>query len=217
MKDRMKESLSALCDGECDELEVRRILNQVGNQSDLRDQWQRYHLIGSVLRDEPTSSVDLLKGINQALDGEPMDEVPATFQQSADHNALSSNGNNSATTAVRSAQGISQWFISGAVAASVTLAVLVGFRMSASTDMPSSALVSQSAPAPAPAPVTAAQTSVAVAMSEAELREAQEALQNYMLGNQSRAPVYSDTLLTQSPAFARVANYGKETEVESEN
>lgn len=213
MKDRMKESLSALCDGECDELEVRRILNQVGNQSDFRDQWQRYHLIGSVLRDEPTSSVDLLKGINQALDGEPMDEVPATFLQSADHNALSASGNNSAATAVRSAQGISQWFISGAVAASVTLAVLVGFRMSASTEMPSSGLVSQSAPPSA----SAAQTSVAVAMSEAELREAQEALQNYMLGNQSRAPVYSDTLLTQSPAFARVANYGKETEVEPEN
>lgn len=215
MKDRMKESLSALCDGECDELEVRRILNQVNCQSDLRDQWQRYHLIGSVLRDEPTGSLDLLKGINQALDGEPMDEVPATFQSSATHSISSSADNQTDTQSERSVQGISQWFLSGAVAASVTLAVLVGFRMSASVDEPAATLAVQAAPVSDALPTS--ELSSVAAMSEAELREAQEALQNYMLGNQSRAPVYSDTLLTQSPAFARVANFGKETEVNSKD
>ena len=210
MKDRMNESLSALCDGECDELEVRRVLNQVGSQPDLRDQWQRYHLIGSVMREEPTSSVDLLKGINQALDGEPMDEVPANI-----HTA----GSQAAAEASESSQGISQWFISGAVAASVTLAVLVGFRLTAATDVaPASVMADAHAVDSASSIAVAAVEPIAPqTLTEAELREAQESLQNYMLGNQSRASVYSDTLLTQSPAYARVANYGKETEVDSQD
>jgi sigma-E factor negative regulatory protein RseA len=59
MTDRKNESLSALCDGECDELEVRRVLNQFSSDPDLREQWRRYHLLGSIMREEPVSSIDL--------------------------------------------------------------------------------------------------------------------------------------------------------------
>ena len=198
----MKESLSALCDGECDELEVRRVLNQVGANPVLREQWQRYHLIGAMMRGEPSSSVDLLKGINQALDGEPMDEVPASYHQ--------------VETAVNNAapkSNFSQWFVSGAVAASVTLAVLAAFRMTATVDgglTPAVAVQNTSAAA------MMADSGTQVASAD-ELREGQEALQQYIFASQSPANVMSDTLLKQSSPYARVANYGKETEVSSEN
>ena len=205
MKDRMKASLSALCDGECDELEVRRILNQVGTDPELRQQWQRYHLVGSVMRGEPTSSVDLLKGINQALDGEPMDEVPASFQQV--HHA--------AAAAETPKREFSQWFVSGAVAATVTLAVLAGFRMTAATDQGFTPAVAVKTSVQS-APVTTIVDASASAAAQNDLREAQEMLQQYVFENQSPANVFSDSVLNQSAAYARVANFGKETEVETQ-
>ena len=48
----LNESLSAAIDGEAEELELRRILNAVDEDPDLRAKWQRLHLIGSVLRRE---------------------------------------------------------------------------------------------------------------------------------------------------------------------
>ena len=70
MNDRNKESLSALMDGEADELEIRRVLNQLDKDDVLREQWKTYHLMGSLMRDEKFDSLDLTKGINLALDGE---------------------------------------------------------------------------------------------------------------------------------------------------
>lgn len=46
----LNESLSAAIDGEAEELELRRVLNAVGENPDLRAKWQRLHLIGGVLR-----------------------------------------------------------------------------------------------------------------------------------------------------------------------
>ena len=48
----LNESLSAAVDGEAEELELRRVLNAVGENPDLRAKWQRLHLIGGVLRRE---------------------------------------------------------------------------------------------------------------------------------------------------------------------
>ena len=48
----LNESLSAAIDGEAEELELRRVLNAVGENPDLRAKWQRLHLIGGVLRRE---------------------------------------------------------------------------------------------------------------------------------------------------------------------
>ena len=46
----LNESLSAAIDGEAEELELRRVLNAVGENPDLRAKWQRLHLIGGVMR-----------------------------------------------------------------------------------------------------------------------------------------------------------------------
>ena len=70
----MNESLSALMDGEADELEIRRLLNPESKQA-LFDKGHNYQLIGSILREEPATLIDLSKGIRQALDGEPMDDI----------------------------------------------------------------------------------------------------------------------------------------------
>lgn len=46
----LNESLSAAIDGEAEELELRRVLNAVDEDPDLRAKWQRLHLIGGVMR-----------------------------------------------------------------------------------------------------------------------------------------------------------------------
>ena len=52
MSEQLKESLSAVMDGEADEFEIRRVLNETANDSDLRGVWERYHLVRSVMRGE---------------------------------------------------------------------------------------------------------------------------------------------------------------------
>ena len=53
----LHESLSATIDGEAEELELRRVLNAVESDAELRDKWQRAHLIGSVLRGESPQAI----------------------------------------------------------------------------------------------------------------------------------------------------------------
>lgn len=117
MNERINESLSALMDGEADELEIRRLLSQTQQSPELLETWQRYQLIGSLMRQESAFAVDLSKGVRQALDGEPMDDVAVSH-------------------AVKAA-GNWRWLAaSGAVAASVMLAVLVGVQQWQTTQMP---------------------------------------------------------------------------------
>jgi sigma-E factor negative regulatory protein RseA len=118
MNERNKESLSALMDGEADELEIRRILNQLDSSDELRDKWNNYHLMGSLMRDESFDSIDLTQGINKALDGE-----------------LALDAGDDTTTGVENEieakAPINAWYkplTSVAVAASVTLAVLLGVQ-----------------------------------------------------------------------------------------
>ena len=52
MSEQLKESLSAVMDGEADEFEIRRVLDEAAADAALRGVWDRYHLVGSVLRGE---------------------------------------------------------------------------------------------------------------------------------------------------------------------
>ena len=49
-RDSLNEALSAAVDGEAEELELRRVLNAVERDPELRAKWERLHLIGDVLR-----------------------------------------------------------------------------------------------------------------------------------------------------------------------
>ena len=48
----MREKLSAYIDAEADELEARRVLESLSVDAELRDAWERYHLIRAAMRNE---------------------------------------------------------------------------------------------------------------------------------------------------------------------
>lgn len=104
----LRESLSALMDDEAEQLEVRRALLAGEQDPEVRRSWERYQLARSVMHKEPWyADVDLSSGIAAALADEP---------------ALK----------VRPASASTPWktrLSRVAVAASVTVAVLVGVRM----------------------------------------------------------------------------------------
>ncbi len=50
MSEKLRESLSATVDDEADEFELRRVLDEMEKDEDLRETWERYHLIGSHMR-----------------------------------------------------------------------------------------------------------------------------------------------------------------------
>jgi sigma-E factor negative regulatory protein RseA len=216
MKNRIRESLSALCDGECDELELRRVLNHVENDAEFREQWANFHLIGAAMRGESVDTVDLSKGIMQAIDGEPMDEVPGAEQASASTSAAAPDVETSDATQPK-ASVLPGWMVSGAVAASVTMAVLLGARVLSvpdvtvgSADMTlAKAEAVQSVPAVMPqSSVAAASVAADTQMSAAELAEAQERLKQYVLEHEDQA---FGMETHQAVPYARVANFGQDS------
>ncbi|TPD55680.1 MAG: hypothetical protein C9355_02150 [Thalassolituus maritimus] len=216
MKNRIRESLSALCDGECDELELRRVLNHVENDAEFREQWANFHLIGAAMRGESVDTVDLSKGIMQAIEGEPMDEVPGAGQASASTSAAAPDVETYDATQPK-ASVLPGWMVSGAVAASVTMAVLLGARVLSvpdvtvgSADMTlAKAEAVQSVPAVMPqSSVAAASVAADTQMSAAELAEAQERLKQYVLEHEDQA---FGMETHQAVPYARVANFGQDS------
>lgn len=59
MTDKRKEELSALMDGEASELELRRLLKSMEQDSELSDTWERYHMIRSGLQGHTQLPLDL--------------------------------------------------------------------------------------------------------------------------------------------------------------
>lgn len=185
MKERNNESLSALMDGEADELEVRRILNQLDKDDELRDKWKNYHLMGSLMREESLDGIDLTQGINQALDG-----------------VADSSGNDSTVLQEVSNNGASKpaWYkplTSVAVAASVTLAVLLGVQ-SIETDNGIGLASNENQP---PAELTASTLSTE---DQQQLETAQQQLQDYVLQNPAPSAEESDK---GDIPFARVVEF----------
>ncbi|GAA6144148.1 sigma-E factor negative regulatory protein [Thalassolituus maritimus] len=228
MKNRIRESLSALCDGECDELELRRALNHVENDAELREQWSNFHLIGAAMRGESIGTVDLSRGIMQAIDGEPMDDVPAAADQGSSRSSAVAASQPDLVQPSKPA--LPAWMISGSVAASVTLAVLFGARALTSPDVGVSgdlsaqpvmaAVSSEIAPAgdtasfvsdvtvSAVASDTTADRSATASLSEEELAAAQETLRQYVLEHEDHG---FGARVQQASPFARVANFGQDT------
>lgn len=52
MNEQLRQSLSAVVDGEADAFELRRVLDELERDPELRAAWMRYHLVGSVIRGE---------------------------------------------------------------------------------------------------------------------------------------------------------------------
>lgn len=69
---RLNEALSALMDGEADELELRRVLRDLPVQTELAATWKRYHAVRASLQQElhQNPRVDLLQGVQARLAAE---------------------------------------------------------------------------------------------------------------------------------------------------
>lgn len=111
MTDQQAQSLSALMDGEADELELRRLLKQAGEGGELREKWSRYHEASAAMSGEVSgfASIDISSRVSALIDEEPV------FQQQTP----------------RTPRAVPAWMrpIGGvAVAATVMAAVLVGVR-----------------------------------------------------------------------------------------
>jgi len=52
MSSHLKETLSAVVDGEASDFEARRLIEEAGRSPELRSLWSRYHLIGASMRRE---------------------------------------------------------------------------------------------------------------------------------------------------------------------
>lgn len=191
MNERINESLSALVDGECDELELRRVLNELEQDSACREKWLRYQMMSALMRDEAVATVDLSRGIMQAIDGEPMDEITplmTTVHQSP------------ASLDAKADAPQRGWMSSVAVAASVTLAVLIGVRFYADVnDVPVVANHSS-----APAAVVASTPNLAPEVDVEQLEHGQRMLQEYLLRHTEHAALNQGRGMMP---FARVATF----------
>lgn len=136
---RLNEALSALMDGEVDELELRRILRELPQKPELYATWKRYHsLRASLNRDiHANPRVDLLAGVQARLDAEQ--EAPVIAPQGRVTDLLRS----------RIVRHLGQ----GAIAASFAVAALMGVSL---LQGPDGAAGSSGAAAPALANATPA-------------------------------------------------------------
>ena len=220
MKDQLSESISAIMDSQADDLEVRRLLKALDNASEeetaaILAQWESFHTIGAVLRDESIShhrdrghsvqpkvraSANFAASVSAAI----ADELPAASA----HNSLEKR------------EPIWRRF---AVAATVTLAVLVGVKEYEAQQGAASYTADNTVVAPiAPiiknvdqdivdlSAVQLASSKAKEPMSEAEKLEAikaQERLNEYLLEHTNHAAKQSGQGMIP---FARLANFEDE-------
>ncbi len=119
MSEKLKGSLSAIIDGEADEFELRRVLDEIDKNEELRATWERYHLIGSRLRGEHIDNrAKLRQQVWDALEFEGGEGVsPASLQVHLDDGPQS-----------RLSPRLGRW-TGIAVAATVAVAVVVGLNI----------------------------------------------------------------------------------------
>ncbi|MFK7863908.1 MAG: sigma-E factor negative regulatory protein [Pseudohongiellaceae bacterium] len=165
MSEFQSESLSALLDGEADELELRRILQNSEKDSSLLDTWGRYNLVHSVLTSKATP-------VSAGFAGKVAEQLAA---ESSYSEAVCEKSEASSATVVTSWQ---QNLTKMAIAASVALVFIVGLQTANQPGAPAIAVTE--APAELNAPENSGQSAAvllstvdAVADPEAQLRLAE--------------------------------------------
>ena len=66
MSDSMKTSLSAFVDGETSSDESSHVLKQLTEDEEMQSEWQNYHTIAAVLRNEDVSNLQSPKGLGRS-------------------------------------------------------------------------------------------------------------------------------------------------------
>ncbi len=162
MTEQLKESLSAVMDGEADEFEIRRVLNEAANDAELRGVWERYHLVRSVMRGE---------GRTLAVGADKLSARFWTLIDAADDESSAESADRSGACTVPTVRD--RWATLGrrvagvAVAAGVAAVVIVGFRTDEAPVAPSSRVAIAEPVAPAPASIALFDDEVGGAMPAA--------------------------------------------------
>jgi sigma-E factor negative regulatory protein RseA len=114
---RLNEALSALMDGEVDELELRRVLRELPDKPELVATWKRYHTLRASLQQELHANprIDLLAGVQARLAAE-------LGGQQGDQQQIIHQGKLSGLLRSRIVRYVGQ----GAIAASVAVTALMG-------------------------------------------------------------------------------------------
>lgn len=83
MNDRLRESVSALVDGEASAMELRRILANA-NSADVRDRWRAYQLTRGALAGDSLqfAHIDLSVRVGEAIAGIDLEDAPSTAKDS---------------------------------------------------------------------------------------------------------------------------------------
>lgn len=115
MNERMGESLSALMDDEANELELERLLSQLHREPRLRESWARYNLARNAMHGDQMAHRDW--------------DISARVQSS-----LKAGRGTSATAFAEFRQRMLRPLISVAVAASVTVTIVIGGQQLAGID-----------------------------------------------------------------------------------
>lgn len=103
----MRETISALVDGESSEWELRKVLQQSESSDTVREDWAAYQTMGAILRREPNQSVDSMVDISgsimSSLEEEPAYSKVGYFKRTLGQTAIA------ASVAVIALVGIQQY------------------------------------------------------------------------------------------------------------
>lgn len=67
----MKNKISALMDGELDNVDIADTITQIKKTEELRNEWATYHLIGDTLRQSVVVPIDIASHVSKRLAAEP--------------------------------------------------------------------------------------------------------------------------------------------------
>lgn len=77
----LKETLSALMDGEATDWETRRVLDEITRDAELRNAWQQYQTNSALLRKGVGKGTDISLRVMQALENQPAHrQIPQFFK-----------------------------------------------------------------------------------------------------------------------------------------
>ena len=194
MSDNKTESLSALMDGELDELALHRTLKDVDGDSELKEAWSRFHIGSDAMKGNISdfSHIDISSSVSAAIEHEE-------FEGSADTKGRSW---------LKAVGGLS-------IAASVTFAVVLGARFNPLVENTGNQqfasksqieiVTPESTPRKGPLMIAQEQGSqLAPELNEVQLQQAQERLNAYLKQHAQ------DSALGQGRTampFARVVNF----------
>jgi sigma-E factor negative regulatory protein RseA len=130
MNERMRESLSALMDDEANELELERVLSQVGSNAELRQTWSRYNLAHNAAQGDQLAHLDW--------------DISGRVQSALASPGVSGSSVSTASDGYRNR--FLRPLISVGVAASVAFTVVIGGQQLADVDNRDAYAVEQSVP-----------------------------------------------------------------------